>query len=347
MNKQAFLDYLSQRLEVLEKTEREDILTEFDQHIDNKMAGGRTEEEAIADFGDPEEFVDEILEAYKVNPDYNQPQPKKNTLGRWLKNFGNGVNAIADSLFQMEKRQLITTLLKLLVLCLVLWLIKVPLNIVIDFITNAFSALPDFLYLPIRTVISVLFNLAYFLLICYSLYLFIAKIFLADKGYQTFDSSEFSGINRKQNTEKERNTENRENCDHVYETPGVNETESDKNSAKTDQTILSEIKAKGYRFRKEKQKPQKKEPKNNAFIEIIVICLKILIFLCMIPVILYAFANLIGLGISLVLMCSGLPLIGITIAALGSLLCVSVLIVFVFRLLFDSKEHKRHTQKEV
>lgn len=346
MNKQEFLDYLSQRLEVLEKTEREDILAEFDQHINNKMAGGCTEEEAIADFGDPEEFVEEILEAYKVNPDYNQPQTEKNTLGRWLKNFGNGVNAIADSLFQMEKRQLITVLLKLLVLCLVLWLIKVPLNIIIDFVSNAFSALPDFLYLPIQTIITVLFNLAYFLLVCYSLYLFVIKTFLADKGFQPFDPSEIPKTNRKGSTRKEKATMNEENCDRVYEAADFTETELDEDGTATDQSILSEIKAKGYRFRKEKQKPQK-ESGNSILIEIIAVCLKILIFLCMIPVIFYAFANLIGLGISFVMMCSGLPLIGITIAALGSLLCVSVLIIFVFRLLFGNKSQKQHTQKEV
>ena len=68
MNKQDFLQELQSRIRILEEAEQQDILAEYAQHIDLRMAGGLSEEEAIQDFGDPGELAAEILEAYHVDP---------------------------------------------------------------------------------------------------------------------------------------------------------------------------------------------------------------------------------------------------------------------------------------
>lgn len=68
MNKQEFLHELRSRICILEETEQQDILSEYAQHIDLRIAGGLSEEEAIQDFGDPGELAAEILEAYHVDP---------------------------------------------------------------------------------------------------------------------------------------------------------------------------------------------------------------------------------------------------------------------------------------
>ncbi|MBQ5614808.1 MAG: hypothetical protein IIU81_00585, partial [Peptococcaceae bacterium] len=44
---------------------------EYTQHIDMKVASGLSEEDAIADFGDPEELIKELLDVYHLNPNYN------------------------------------------------------------------------------------------------------------------------------------------------------------------------------------------------------------------------------------------------------------------------------------
>lgn len=72
MTKEEFLKELEKRLQVLSEQERKDILEEYAQHIEMKMASGQAEEEAIRDFGDLEELVGEILDAYHVNPDYGR-----------------------------------------------------------------------------------------------------------------------------------------------------------------------------------------------------------------------------------------------------------------------------------
>ena len=70
MNKAEFLHILRDRLSVLDEKELEDILSEYEQHIDMKAAGAMTEESAIADFGDIGELTAQILEAYHVRADF-------------------------------------------------------------------------------------------------------------------------------------------------------------------------------------------------------------------------------------------------------------------------------------
>lgn len=69
-SKESFLKELQSGLAVLAESEQQDILAEYAQHIDMRMAGGLTEEEAIRDFGDIHQLTAEILAAYHVNPSY-------------------------------------------------------------------------------------------------------------------------------------------------------------------------------------------------------------------------------------------------------------------------------------
>lgn len=70
MKKEEFLTKLKKNLSVLEEKEVQDIIEEYEQHIDMKMQGGLSEEAAIADFGDLKELTAGILEAYHVKVDY-------------------------------------------------------------------------------------------------------------------------------------------------------------------------------------------------------------------------------------------------------------------------------------
>lgn len=70
MKKEEFLAKLKKNLSILEEKEIQDIVEEYEQHIDMKMKGGLSEEAAIQDFGDLKELTAGILEAYHVKADY-------------------------------------------------------------------------------------------------------------------------------------------------------------------------------------------------------------------------------------------------------------------------------------
>jgi len=66
MNKQEFLNQLEKKLDRINETERKDILMEYGTYIDDKMATGVSEEDAVSGFGDVDELAEEILDAYKI-----------------------------------------------------------------------------------------------------------------------------------------------------------------------------------------------------------------------------------------------------------------------------------------
>ena len=70
MDKREFLSALEKSLSVLQEDELRDIVSEYEQHIDIKVAKGLTEEEAIEDFGSFSQLTAELLEAYHVRADY-------------------------------------------------------------------------------------------------------------------------------------------------------------------------------------------------------------------------------------------------------------------------------------
>lgn len=71
MKKEEFLTKLRKNLSVLEEREIQDIVEEYEQHIDMKMKDGLSEEAAIHDFGDLKELTAGILEAYHVKTNYH------------------------------------------------------------------------------------------------------------------------------------------------------------------------------------------------------------------------------------------------------------------------------------
>ena len=72
MNKNDYLKRLAKLLHMLKEDEVNDIIVEYEQHIDMKIAEGMTEEDAVQAFGTVEELAADILDAYHVKPDFKE-----------------------------------------------------------------------------------------------------------------------------------------------------------------------------------------------------------------------------------------------------------------------------------
>ena len=77
MTKKEFLKELEDRLQMLDEKERKDMIEEYSQHISMRIESGMKEEEAIDDFGDIDDLIAEILEAYHLNPEYELRNKEK------------------------------------------------------------------------------------------------------------------------------------------------------------------------------------------------------------------------------------------------------------------------------
>ncbi|MDO5085859.1 MAG: DUF1700 domain-containing protein, partial [Erysipelotrichaceae bacterium] len=69
MNKESFLSLLKLKLSNLEESEIKDIIDEYSDYIDQKVQDGLSQEEAVASFGDINELVSDINQAYHINQD--------------------------------------------------------------------------------------------------------------------------------------------------------------------------------------------------------------------------------------------------------------------------------------
>lgn len=89
MSKDKFLRDLEKKLSILSEEERKETIDEYRDIIEEKVKHGKKESEAVKEFGSIDELAKEILNAYKINPDYN-----RNNTGDKAKDFVDGAEEI-------------------------------------------------------------------------------------------------------------------------------------------------------------------------------------------------------------------------------------------------------------
>ena len=79
MTKKTFLSKLRKDLSILKEEEREDIINEYKDIIEEKVKHGKTESDAVLEFGDYGVLVSGILDAYKINVTEKDSKTKDKT----------------------------------------------------------------------------------------------------------------------------------------------------------------------------------------------------------------------------------------------------------------------------
>lgn len=126
MNKKVFLEKLRKKLKILNKDELEDIIEEYEDHINEKVASGKTEEEAVKDFGDFDELVKEILSAYKINEDYEKTIKEKNVVADFIDTCVSFVKDFAKNIGSRSANDIVKFVVEFIVLILFIAILKLP-----------------------------------------------------------------------------------------------------------------------------------------------------------------------------------------------------------------------------
>ena len=168
MTKKDFLDKLREKLEILKSDEVEDIINEYSEHIDEKVKYGVSEEDAILEFGDFNELVTNILDAYKINKNYNKGESNiVNDLIDTTKNvFNETIKIISSGTFKDILQLLIYVLIALIICAFV----KIPFYFIQDGFENIISPLPYRIYNVISGIVAVVINIIY-IFIAYIVYI--------------------------------------------------------------------------------------------------------------------------------------------------------------------------------
>lgn len=162
MTKQAFLDKLRSRLSILDDNEVEDILSEYAAHIDQKVASGKTEAEAIADFGDFNELVKAILSAYKIK-DSTSSGDSGSQFKTWLHNaideITDFVKPLINRVGTLQGDQIGYFIAYLFLTLITIWLVQLPFWI-IEVLGILILRIIPFVGGALGTILSVFIKLA-------------------------------------------------------------------------------------------------------------------------------------------------------------------------------------------
>lgn len=167
MTKKKFLKLLEEKLKILNEKELKDIIDEYSNIIDEKVSAGKTEEEAVSDFDDVDTLVNEILDAYKINPNYEkeaQSDTKKimndieESLSKTAKDLSNGTKKLYTN-FKNKNGEfnidmLFEIIIKVILLLFGLILLRVPFEI----ISSLGESLFDVFMYPVDKILGVTWN---------------------------------------------------------------------------------------------------------------------------------------------------------------------------------------------
>lgn len=129
MKKDEFLKKLRKKLDILEETEINDIISEYEGYIDEKINKGATEEDAIKSMGDINELASELLSAYKIKKPLNK---EKDSLNDIVSSIVNIFNQIIDVFANKSFNEIIKFIIELIVIFLIIALFRIPFEIVED-----------------------------------------------------------------------------------------------------------------------------------------------------------------------------------------------------------------------
>lgn len=131
MNKEQFIDYMNQHLLLIKEDERKDIIDEYINHIDEKVSEGMSEEEVIESFGDIDEMIKEILDAYNIDPQQaaNNGNDFDRRVNEVLDTLFEGFQRLLSNLTSMDVNSIVRLMFEVLVVLIVLAILRIPFEI--------------------------------------------------------------------------------------------------------------------------------------------------------------------------------------------------------------------------
>ena len=312
MNKKSFIKKLKNNLNVLEESEVKDIIEEYSDIIDEKIKDGKTEEEAIKDFGDINELSKEILKAYKINPKFiedDEPEFRQDfekTIKKGAKKLSNFTKSVVDDIKKHDNITLefiCEIVIKIIILLIIYAILTVPFWALL----GLGHAIFDIAFFPLDIILNVIWGILVWVLY------FVVGVIIAI----TMFKSNFKVEEVKEEPKKKRTKSNEEkNTEKVK----IDETEMEEN-----------------------KKPKKKEPvksSSGTVFATIKALIKIFIFIFFILPVIFIIVGLIFAIVGVIYyIIQGLNLWGVLILLIG-LTCFFIYIYLLLKNLFEHQKSR-------
>lgn len=196
MSKKTFLDKLRKRLKILNNDEIEDIIEEYEGHINEKVLAGKTEKEAIEDFGNFDELVKEILSAYKIKEDYEDTKNNKNVVVDFIDTFVSFIKDFARNIGSRSPNDIVKFIVEFIVLILFIAILRLP----VLFVENAGRWLFERLISPFGDGLAIIWK--YMIEIIYLILAIVGIVNFIKKRYMEGESMKTNEEIKKEETKK-------------------------------------------------------------------------------------------------------------------------------------------------
>ena len=225
MNKSSFINKLKNNLKILDENEVKDIVDEYSEIIDEKIKNGKTEEEAIKDFGDVNELCKEILKAYKINSKYTDDDVKFD-FENFIKNTSTKLSNFTKNLVDdIKKHDGITldfvfeVILKSIILLVIFAIIGLPFLI----LSKLGYAIFTIAFFPLNILLNILWGMLIWILYFVVCVFISIKMFKdnVDKNIKVGKGNKKTQINEKKKEENIKEKNIKDNKEKKYEVVNI------------------------------------------------------------------------------------------------------------------------------
>jgi len=172
MKKQEFLKTLEEKLNILDENELKDIINEYKDTIDEKVKHGKSETEAVKDFGDIDVLAKEILKAYKINPKYTEKNKNvkevmddcESLIKRGAKKMADFTKEVYNDFKKNNNNLTVELIFEILIKVLIILVIFALLRLPFELINALGRGILDIAFYPLDEVLMALWEVIIFLL---------------------------------------------------------------------------------------------------------------------------------------------------------------------------------------
>lgn len=172
MSKKEFIKLLEQKLDILDENELKDIINEYKDTIDEKVKHGKTEEEAVDDFGSIDELAKEILKAYKINPKYGEKRDNvkevindcESLIKRSARKLANFSKSVVDDFKNNNNNLTVELIFEILIKGILLLVLFAILRLPFEFINYLGESILDIAFYPLDRILIFVWKVVLFFL---------------------------------------------------------------------------------------------------------------------------------------------------------------------------------------
>lgn len=299
MSKKEFLDKLVKKLSVLNEQEKQDIINEYTDAINEKVKHGQTEEEAVKDFGNINDLAKEILTAYKIDPDYEEEslsEKGNSVIQRWAEKIADTFTDLVSNFksnTEINLQLVFEIIIKVFITLILIGITRVLFEVGREFGEEIFYGL----FSPLGEILTAVWTV--FLVL---IFLGISVMIIISMFKQYFYKSDTT---EKPKTEKPKKSQ-----------PAKKET-----------------------TKKQAKESTKEAKKGTSVGDIVLLIVKIFVIIyVIIPMICVDGFNIMGFIVSFVYLLKGINLWGLCILFIGLIIFTTYLIVLIFNLLFGKRK---------